>query len=40
SFSDGSNLMSHQKIHHGERPYRFPNCGKGFTMSLKSIKHQ
>ncbi|NWH54943.1 ZN774 protein, partial [Fregata magnificens] len=26
--------------HIGERPYRCPNCGKGFTTSSKLIKHQ
>ncbi|NXK14958.1 ZNF16 protein, partial [Herpetotheres cachinnans] len=40
SFGRSSNLIRHQWIPAGERPYRCPNCGKGFTVTSKLIRHQ
>ncbi|KAK4805478.1 LOW QUALITY PROTEIN: hypothetical protein QYF61_000613 [Mycteria americana] len=37
SFGDGSNLISHQRIHHGKKPFF---CGKSFGQRVDLISHR
>ncbi|NXR31132.1 ZN572 protein, partial [Zosterops hypoxanthus] len=39
-FKQKSNLITHQRIHARERPYKCPQCGKSFSLSSALIKHQ
>ncbi|NWS17125.1 ZN132 protein, partial [Pachyramphus minor] len=40
SFSRISSLLSHQRVHSGERPYTCSECRKGFSDSSSLIRHR
>ncbi|KAF2978744.1 hypothetical protein EK904_001860, partial [Melospiza melodia maxima] len=40
SFSQSSELVVHEQLHHGEKPQKWLECGKSFTQSSHLTKHQ
>ncbi|XP_030394730.1 zinc finger protein 570-like [Gopherus evgoodei] len=40
SFCLRSNLITHQKLHMGEKPYKCTECGKSFLQNSKLSQHQ
>ncbi|NWQ72644.1 ZN629 protein, partial [Neopipo cinnamomea] len=40
SFSCNSGLVSHQRLHTGEKPYKCQKCGKSFSWSSHLVRHQ
>ncbi|NWS64867.1 ZN180 protein, partial [Chunga burmeisteri] len=40
SFNQRSNLLTHQQVHTGKKPYGCPECGKSFTYRFVLLIHQ
>ncbi|NWU73641.1 ZSC32 protein, partial [Pterocles burchelli] len=40
SFGHSPELVKHQRLHTGERPYACPQCGKGFCRRTDLVIHQ
>ncbi|KAH3897421.1 hypothetical protein DPMN_021609 [Dreissena polymorpha] len=38
-FSSKGNLINHERIHTGERPFKCDVCGKRFTLKGNLVKH-
>ncbi|NWT85104.1 ZSC20 protein, partial [Lanius ludovicianus] len=39
-FSHRCRLVSHQRVHTGEKPYKCLECGMSFRRSSKLLEHQ
>ena len=40
AFTHNHNLLGHQRIHLGEKPYKFDTCGNAFTQYFSLLRHQ
>ncbi|NXY80565.1 ZNF3 protein, partial [Glareola pratincola] len=40
SFSRGSSLTRHQRVHLGEKPFACPNCGRSFACGSALRDHR
>ncbi|KFZ47152.1 Zinc finger protein 629, partial [Antrostomus carolinensis] len=40
SFKQSSAVVTHRRIHTGERPYTCGDCGKSFIANSNLIRHQ